>query len=167
MEISHIIKSKASKKVFTLDAGISVQQAASEMAERNFGAVLVSEETKITGIFTERDLMRCVASHEGNLGKTTLKEVMTENPKTISSTQNIWDAFDMMMEGRFRHLPVTHAGKLVGIISYIDIIKWLIPGTGRKSGFRKVEGFLSHNAGSVIGVFLFVVIAFVLIIGMG
>lgn len=166
MEISHIIKSKDSKKVFTLDAGISIQQAASEMAERNFGAVLVSEEAKIKGIFTERDLMRCVASHEGNLRETPLKEVMTENPKTISSTQNIWDAFDMMMEGRFRHLPVTHAGKLVGIISYIDIIKWLIPGTGRNSGFRKVEGFLSHNAGTVLGAFIFVVIAFILIIGM-
>ncbi len=99
----------------------SVLEAAKAMAERIIGSVLVTENNKLIGIFTERDVSFRVVAKGLDPKTTTLAQVMTENPETIGPNQLCGDILDKMRQGGFRHLPVIDRDKLIGVISIRDI----------------------------------------------
>jgi len=74
------------------------------------------------GIFTERDLMKRVVSHGLDVAATTVKQVMTPDPKTVSPNERINDCMVLMKDHNFRHLPVCDGKKLHGLISLRDLI---------------------------------------------
>ena len=118
--IRHIIENQ---ELVTATADMTVSEAARVMKQRHVGAVMVVEDGKLVGVFTERDaLFRVVA--EGRDTKTTpLAGVMTHNPKTVGPDQLFAHALQMMYEGGFRHVPVVEDGnKPVGIVSVRDAL---------------------------------------------
>ena len=117
--ISKIIEDQ---EIITAPADTTVGDAARLMRENHIGAVIVVENGKLAGIFTERDaLFRVVA--EGRDGKTTrLADVMTRNPQTVKPEQPFSVALQMMYGGKFRHVPVVEDGRPVGIISARDAL---------------------------------------------
>lgn len=103
-------------------ASTSVAEAAEVMAERNIGAVLVVEHGRLTGIVTERDLVRKVVAKGMMLDGVTLGQIMTPDPDTIAPGERAIDALQSMRKGRYRHLPVVdQAGVLHGMVSIRDL----------------------------------------------
>ena len=110
------------QEIVTAPADMTVSEAALLMREKHIGAVIVVENDRLAGIFTERDaLFRVVA--EGRDSKTThLADVMTRNPQTVRPDQPFSVALQMMYGGKFRHVPVVEDGRPVGIISARDAL---------------------------------------------
>jgi CBS domain-containing protein len=94
-----------------------VGEAAKRMAERNVGAILVVEQGRLAGIFTERDLLRRVAAPGLDTRKTALAAVMTPGPLTIAPATPFGQALVLMQENGFRHLPVVEDGQPIGMVS--------------------------------------------------
>lgn len=101
----------------------TVYEAVKKMAEENIGSVIiVDEEFKPIGIFTERDLLRRVCASDLDPKKVRLGDVMTRDPTTIKESEPARRALEIMLHFGFRHLPVVDEnGKLVGIISIKDV----------------------------------------------
>lgn len=106
----------------TDEANDPVATAAAKMWRQQTGSLLVMEGDKLAGIFTERDVLRCTA--EGiDIKSTSLSEVMTKDPVTVTPESSLKDAAETMFQKWFRHLPVVSAdGKVVGVISLRDLL---------------------------------------------
>lgn len=108
--------------IFELAGGATVRDAARGMAERHCQSVLVTEDGRLTGIFTGTDLIRKVVAADLDPNQTTLSDVMTPDPQTVSPGFNAVEALHRMQDGRFRHLPIVDNGKLVGVVSRRDFL---------------------------------------------
>lgn len=99
----------------------TVKEAAQRMRERNVGAVLVAEgDARLVGIFTGRDAVARVLAKGLDPAQTTLAEVMTPNPDTMTPRHTAIEALRLMQDARCRHLPIVHEGRVVGIVSRGD-----------------------------------------------
>jgi CBS domain-containing protein len=123
--ISSILEHKGSD-VVTVTPDTSVLVAVQRMNERRIGALLVTDEGRPIGIFSERDvLVRVVAA--GLDPKTTkVDEVMTRNPVVVRADVTVGQAMLIITERRCRHLPVIDAGELRGLISIGDLTSWMV-----------------------------------------
>ena len=106
----------------TAPAGTSVCEAARLMKQHNVGALMVLDDEKLAGVFTERDALFRVLAEERSATSTALADVMTRNPQTIHPDSGFTHALQMMHEGGFRHLPVVEEGRLIGIVSVRDAL---------------------------------------------
>jgi len=112
-----IVGSIMEQDILVAAPGTSVGEAASLMAARNVGAILVIEDDRLVGIFTERDVVFRVVARGLDTQATRLAEVMTPTPQTVSPQTPFGHALVLMQENGFRHLPVIRDGKPVGIVS--------------------------------------------------
>jgi CBS domain-containing protein len=113
-KIENIVKGQ---KLQVLAENATVQQACRCMCDCGTGSVLVvDDQQRLTGIFTGRDAVRTLAQGK-NAKVTTISQVMTPNPVTISPESRAIDALRTMNGLGFRHLPVVESGKLVGILT--------------------------------------------------
>lgn len=101
---------------------MTVSEAACLMREKQVGAVMVVEEGKLVGVFTERDALFRVVAECRDAKTTRLTEVMTPNPRTIHPDRPFPDALHLMHEGGFRHVPVVEDGRPVGMVSARDAL---------------------------------------------
>ncbi len=103
----------------------TVSKAIKLMAENNVGAVvIVDEQMKPIGIFTERDLLIKVCARGLDPGNTLLKDVMTKDPFTVKEETPVKQALEIMLNFGFRHLPIVdEKGTLIGIVSIRDLSK--------------------------------------------
>jgi CBS domain-containing protein len=95
----------------------TVGEAARLMKEGKVGAVLVVEEGRLVGIFTERDALFRVVAPGLDPTKTELRDVMTRDPTTVAPDETFGYALLLMHEKGFRHTPVVEDGRPVGVIS--------------------------------------------------
>jgi CBS domain-containing protein len=119
MRICDLIKNQ---ETYQADIGQTVLETVRAMVERNIGAVPVLHNGQLVGIFSERDLMKRVVAEGRDPGSTSLAEVMTDDPLTISLNEELGDCMSVMRRNNFRHLPVCHEGKLVAMVSLRDIV---------------------------------------------
>ncbi len=106
----------------TAAASISVTEAAKIMKERNVGALMVVDDAKLVGVFTERDALFRVLAAGRNGESTALADVMTKDPQTVEPDKPFLHALQMMHDGGFRHLPVVENERLLGIVSVRDAL---------------------------------------------
>lgn len=95
----------------------TVSEASRLMARRRVGAVMVTREEKLVGIFTERDVVFRVVALGREADNTRLSDVMTPSPVTIDPGKSFGLAMVMMQKNGFRHMPVTENGVPVGMVS--------------------------------------------------
>lgn len=105
------------KKLLTAAPDTTVSAAAKLMSKTKVSAVLVVENDKLVGIFTERDAVSRVIARDRDVKKTRLADVMTAEPKTIAPDKTFGYALLLMHENGFRHVPVIDDGHVVGIVS--------------------------------------------------
>lgn len=105
------------RKLLTAPPQTTVLQAAAMMAKKHVGAVLVVEDERLVGIFTERDAVFRVIARRLDPASTQLADVMTRDPKSVSPDKSFGHAMLLMHENHCRHLPVVDNGKPVGIVS--------------------------------------------------
>ncbi len=110
------------EKLLTASPETTVSKAAKLMAERKVGAVMVIDEQRLVGIFTERDAVFRVIARGLDSQTTRLADVMTTAPKTVAPDKSFGYALLTMHENGFRHLPVIENGRLIGVVSARDAL---------------------------------------------
>lgn len=93
------------------------------LAEKKIGAVLVMNQSRLEGILSERDIVRALGERGAGVLEAPVSDVMTRKVVTCKETDTVAELMEMMTSGKFRHLPVTDNGKVVGLISIGDIVK--------------------------------------------
>ena len=113
----------AKQKILTATAEITVTDAARLMKKKSVGAVMVVKDNgRLAGIFTERDAVFRVLAEGRDPRTTRLSDVMTPQPQTITPEKPFGHALLMMYESGFRHVPVVEDGKPVGMVSARDVL---------------------------------------------
>ena len=116
-----LVADHMTRNLLTVSMEGTLGDAASAMADRGVGAVVVLEGRSIAAILTERDVMKAVAA--GKDGSPPVAEWMTRHPDTIEPGDTTDHAASLLIHGGFRHLPVVLGGKVVGIVSIRDLMK--------------------------------------------
>jgi len=112
----------------TVSGDITAREAAQTMSRSRIGAVLVVENDRVAGIFTERDLMTRVVAEGVDVASTRVADVMTANVKTVRVDDAAIDCLEAMDEGKFRHLPVVDdSGRPIGMLSQRDFVATTLP----------------------------------------
>jgi len=124
-KVREILKSKGTS-VFSVGPTVTVFQAIEEMCNRNIGGLLIVENEKLTGIFTERDYARKLILKGKSSKDTLISELMTANPITVSPETTIEECMRIMSQKKIRHLPVVDHEKLVGVISIGDVVRQIM-----------------------------------------
>jgi CBS domain-containing protein len=109
------------RDLLTIEPESPLGEAAKRMASRGVGAVVVLDGDRLTGILTERDILKAVAGgcrEDAHVG-----DWMTKHPETIESGDTTDHAAALMIHGGFRHLPVVDEGRIVGILSIRDLMR--------------------------------------------
>ncbi len=118
-KISQVIKQQ---QIVTAEPGLSVSEAAAQMAEANVGAIMVVTDGQLVGIFTERDALNRVLAANRVASEVCLSEVMTPNPMTLTADRPLNHALHLMFEEGYRHVPIVEAGRPVGMVSARDAL---------------------------------------------
>ena len=112
----------ADQTPLTAPGSTTVADAARLMKRHTIGAVIVVDDGKLAGIFTERDALFRVVAESRDPAATRISDVMTARPQTITPDRPIGHALLLMYEGGFRHVPVVENGKLIGMVSARDAL---------------------------------------------
>jgi CBS domain-containing protein len=113
-------------EIFTASPGESVQQVATQLAEKRIGALPVVEGDRIVGIFSERDVIYGLATHGRAMMDKPVGEVMTSPAITVTPDTPVLSALSLMTRRRIRHLPIADGDRLVGFVSIGDLVKYRI-----------------------------------------
>ncbi len=123
MQVHQILRAKPQAGVITVKPGTSVSDAARLLAERRIGAVIVSDDgLRVMGILSERDIVRDLGRRGVACLGDTVDALMTRNIVTCTPNDLADSILEKMTAGRFRHMPVMDASKMVGIISIGDVV---------------------------------------------
>lgn len=112
--------------VHTIGPDVPVGEALGLMAERNIGALVVVEEGRVEGLFTERDFARRALEHEGGGLGQPVRAMMVAPARTIPPDRSLEDCLAEMTRHRCRHLPVVEGDTLLGMVSIGDLGKGLL-----------------------------------------
>ena len=123
--IREVLDRKGSN-VVTVSADTSVFEAIGTMSNANIGAVVIEQDGKAVGIFTERDYLRKITLEGRSSKDTGMSDVMSSPLITVEPGESTRDAMETMTECRCRHLVVTEDDEMVGIVSLGDLVKHLL-----------------------------------------
>jgi len=139
--IAEVLEKKG-RAVWTIAPSSPVYDALKLMADKDIGALVVTEGDKIVGVFSERDYARKVVLRGRWSKDTPVSEIMTASVLHVPPWRTIDDCMAIMTENRVRHLPVVENGKLVGIITIGDVVKSVI--SQQQIAIRELEAFVDE-----------------------
>ncbi|HME07604.1 MAG TPA: CBS domain-containing protein [Bryobacteraceae bacterium] len=113
------------REVWWIPPQATVYEAIAVMAEKGVGALLVMSGDKLEGIISERDYARKVILLDKASRNTLVREIMSDTVYTVTPNHTISDCLQIMTERRIRHLPVLEDGRVAGIVTIGDLVKWL------------------------------------------
>jgi CBS domain-containing protein len=120
-----ILKQKG-QNVWHISPEACVYEAIEIMADKFVGALLVISEGKLVGVVSERDYARKVILQGKSSRQTQVKEIMTSPAIFVTPEQTVQDCMRIMTDKHIRHLPVVEDGKILGVVSIGDLVKWMI-----------------------------------------
>lgn len=124
--------------VWTISPDTSVYQALRMMADKNVGALVVTEGDQVVGILSERDYARKVVLKGKTSRDVPVKEIMTANVISVHPDQTVEECMDLMTHKHIRHLPVIEDDHLVGMISIGDVMRDIL--YRQREMLKKLEG---------------------------
>jgi CBS domain-containing protein len=120
--------------VLTIRPDSSLRDAVQLLAEHRIGAVVVTDSVgQVAGILSERDVVRVIGKDGPGRLDDAISTVMTAKVITCNGTETVHEVMELMTGGRFRHIPVVERGRLVGIISIGDVVKYRVAEMERES----------------------------------
>lgn len=111
------------RDVWSVTPDTMVLDALKVMAEKDVGAVLVCDEGKLLGVFSERDYARKVVLMGRSSKESPVRAVMSTHVVCVSPDKSVEDCMELMTDGRLRHLPVLDHKHVVGVVSIGDLVK--------------------------------------------
>jgi CBS domain-containing protein len=120
------ILQKKGNAVYSVSPDSSVYDALEDLEEKNLGGLVVVENGKLIGVFTERDYARKVILKGRSSKETCVRDIMTSRPIFVNPDTTIDECMQLMTDKTIRHLPVLENDELVGILSIGDIVKYII-----------------------------------------
>lgn len=118
-----VLRSKPIQSVFTTTTSTPILEAVKTMAEHNVGALIVTEGSRIMGVVSERDCVRCLARAGLDALRGEVADIMTSPVMYVPPSHSTEECMALMTESRLRHLPVVDRGRLLGVISIGDLVK--------------------------------------------
>ncbi len=140
-KVRDIIQTKGNE-IYSVPSTVTVYQALKVMLEKNIGALLVIDEGKFRGIFTERHYARKLALRGKSSKETSIGEIMTERPVTVTCESSIEDCMRIMAGKKIRHLPVMENGQILGVVSMGDVVRYII--NEQKFIIENLEQYIQH-----------------------
>lgn len=143
--IKELLKKK-SGDIWSISPQASVYQALELMAQKDVGALLVIENDKLVGIFSERDYARKIILKGKASKETSVSELMTKSVYYVTPDNTLEDAMALMTSKQIRHLPIMNQGKLSGIVTLGDVVKKII--SEQKLTIDELENYVTGGYGS-------------------
>lgn len=125
MTIAAILGGKG-PEVVSVTSHQSVGDAVAVLAQRRIGALPVMDGASVAGIFSERDVIHAIQAHGAAALALKVGDVMTAPAITVSPGEPVIGALSLMTRRRIRHLPVVEGGRVVGVVSIGDLVKYRI-----------------------------------------
>ncbi len=133
MTIARVLTGRSAAAIITAAPDMSVQQGIDLLAKNRIGAAPVMESGKVIGVFSERDVMYCLA-HEGAAAlDRRISEVMSAPAITVATATPVLDALSLITLRRIRHLPVIEGDQMVGLVSIGDLVKFRLEAVEREA----------------------------------
>lgn len=126
--------------VHSVSPDTRVFEALKLMAEKEIGALLVTDRGALVGIMSERDYARKVILHGKSSHDIPVREIMTSSVVTVTPGQTVDQCMALMTSKRIRHLPVMETGRLVGLVSIGDLVKEVI--AEQEQTIRQLESYI-------------------------
>ena len=123
--ISDILNQKGGN-VWTIDPDATVFEGIKLMAEKNIGALLVTDKGRLVGILSERDYTRKIALRGKSSKQTAVKEILSGQVIHVSPGHTVEECMRLMTDHRVRHLPVLDKDRILGVVSIGDLVNWII-----------------------------------------
>jgi CBS domain-containing protein len=142
MLVSQILRAKGDV-VFTVAPTDTVGRVAELLHSKRIGALVVTQGDRVVGIVSERDIVRAVAGGDVKVMSRPVSAYMTANVVFAEPGETLDSLLSRMTDRRIRHLPVVQAGRLVGIVSIGDLVKWKISEVEAEA-----DGLKAYIAGS-------------------
>ena len=143
MKVADIMAAKPIKETYSIQSSAMVIDALRLMAQHSIGALLVMDDGQLKGIFSERDYARKGILTGRVAINTPVVDVMTHKVITVSPDKSLDDCLQLMSNNRFRHLPVVHDHKVLGLISIGDVVKAVI--TEQENHISSLENYIKGN----------------------
>jgi len=124
--VKQLIDKKGDGTNYTVACSDQVINALKIMAEANVGAIMVTEDDKVVGIFTERDYARKGELQGLSAKSTPVQNLMTEQMMTVTPETSIDQCMELMKQYRIRHLPVVEKNTMIGMVSMRDVVDTLL-----------------------------------------
>jgi CBS domain-containing protein len=128
------------REVHTIGPDARVIDALKLMADRDVGALVVTDGAKIAGIISERDYARKVILQGKSSHDLAVREIMTARVVTVQTRHTVEECMALMTEKRIRHLPVTDGERLIGVLSIGDLVKEVI--AEQEATIRQLESYI-------------------------
>ena len=138
--INEILSHKGNQ-VWSISPDEMVFDAIHLMADKNIGALLVTQGGRLVGILTERDYTRKVALKGKSSKQTAVKEILSGHIIHVTPDHTVEECMRLMTENRVRHLPVLEADRIVGVVSIGDLVNWII--TAQSSTIHQLQTYIS------------------------
>jgi CBS domain-containing protein len=142
--ISEILNYKGAG-VWSISPEATVFEAVRMMADKNVGALLVTENGKLVGIISERDYSRKVVLRGRSSKETAVKEILSGQVTHVSPKNTVEEGLRLMTDHRVRHLPVLDGEKIVGIVSIGDLVNWVI--SAQTSTIEQLQTYIGGYPG--------------------
>lgn len=123
MTIAAILQNKGAE-VLTIEADMSVRDAVALLAERRIGALPVMRGDDVAGIMSERDVIYCLRTDGAAVLDWPVEKIMTAPAISVERDKQVLGALSLMTQRRIRHLPVVEGGRIIGIVSIGDLVKY-------------------------------------------
>ena len=125
MTVRSILNTKG-HQVMSVQPDANLAAAVKLLGEKKIGAVLVMDQSRLEGILSERDIVRVLGERGASVLEEPVSQVMTRKVVSCKESDTVAELMEMMTTGKFRHLPVVENGRVVGLISIGDIVKWRV-----------------------------------------
>jgi CBS domain-containing protein len=124
--VKKILEDKAISEIWSVPPTTSVIDTLHMLAEKNIGAVVVMDNEKLVGIFSERDYARKGIIQGRKAKSTPISEVMTPRVFTVNADMSIQECMELFSQKKIRHLPVMDQERVIGVVSIGDIVSSII-----------------------------------------